>query len=88
MPQSLQLTHDYVAWHEAALESRSGAHHDDWETVAPRLRDFPPGEMVISDPHDVCGTMVGKPIIVMTWNILGWDMDSPVARGALVAVNA
>lgn len=88
MPQSLQLPHDYVAWYEAALESRSGAHHDDWETVAPRLRDFPPGEMVVSDPHDVCGTMVGKPIILMTWNILGWDMDSPVARGALVAVNA
>ena len=88
MPQTLELPHDYVAWYEAVLESRSGDHRHDWERVAPHLCDFPPGSLEVSDPNDVCGTMVGKPIAVMAWNILGWDMTSPVARGALVAVNA
>lgn len=87
MPQTLHLEHDYVAWHDTVLETRADDHRDDWETVVPRLKTFPPGELKISDPSDVCGTMVGKGLMVMAWNILGWDMDSVVARGHLVAVN-
>ncbi len=84
MPQTLHLAHDYVAWHDAMLTARS-EHRDDWDQYTPRLATFPPGEIKISDPGDVCGTMVGKSIVVMAWSILGWDMDSPVSRGQLVA---
>jgi radical SAM superfamily enzyme YgiQ (UPF0313 family) len=87
LPQTLHLQHDYVAWHEALLDARHW-HRDAWEQYAPRLGDYPPGELKVSDPNDVCGTMVGKPLMVMTWNILGWDMVSPVARGTVVASNA
>jgi radical SAM superfamily enzyme YgiQ (UPF0313 family) len=80
MPHTVHLEHDYVAWHNAALETRAGAHRDDWELHAPRLRSFPPGELKVSDPNDICGTLVGKPLMVVAWNILGWDMNSPVAR--------
>jgi hypothetical protein len=84
MPQTLEMAHDYHAWHDAMLRIRSDDHRDDWELTAPRLASFPPGEMKISDPNDICGTMVGKPLMVMAWNILGWDMASSVARGQVI----
>jgi radical SAM superfamily enzyme YgiQ (UPF0313 family) len=80
MPQTVHIDHDYVAWYNTLLETRSGEHRDDWEHHAPRLVTFPPGEIKISDPKDICGTLVGKPRSVVAWSILGWDMSSPVAR--------
>jgi radical SAM superfamily enzyme YgiQ (UPF0313 family) len=80
MPQTVHLRHDYVAWHHAVLGARADGHLEDWENVAPRLHTFGPGEIKISDPNDVCGTMVGKPMMTLAWKILGWDMVSPVAR--------
>jgi radical SAM superfamily enzyme YgiQ (UPF0313 family) len=80
MPQILTLPHDFVAWHEAALETRSDSHHEDWEQFAPRLHTFPAGEIKVSDPNDICHTLVGKPLMAVAWNVLGWDMASPVAR--------
>ncbi len=87
MPETLHLSHDYVAWHDAVLEART-TDRDHWERLAPRLGTFGPGELKISDPSDACGTMVGKALMVMAWNIVGWDMDSPVARGQIVASSA
>ncbi len=87
LPQTLHLAHDYVAWHDAVLDARH-SHRDDWERFAPRLETFGPGELKVSDPNNICGTMIGKPLMVMTWNILAWDMTSPVARGTIVATNA
>jgi hypothetical protein len=84
MPQTIEMAHDYHAWHDAMLQIRSAEHRDDWELTAPRLAGFPHGEMKISDPNDICGTMVGKPLMVMAWNILGWDMASSVARGQVI----
>jgi radical SAM superfamily enzyme YgiQ (UPF0313 family) len=80
MPQTLHLRHDYAAWHQAALDTRSNDHREDWEQHAPRLETFAPGEIKVSDPNDICGQLVGKPLKVLAWNIVGWDMASPVAR--------
>jgi radical SAM superfamily enzyme YgiQ (UPF0313 family) len=79
MPQTVHLAHDYAAWYTTVLEVR-GASRADWEHSAPRLASFPPGELKVSDPDDVCNTRVGKPLGVLAWNIQGWDMQSPVAR--------
>jgi radical SAM superfamily enzyme YgiQ (UPF0313 family) len=79
MPQTVHLAHDYVAWYTTVLEAR-GAHRNDWESVAPRLSSFPPGELKVSDPDDVCNTRVGKPLGVLVWNIQAWEMQSAVAR--------
>jgi hypothetical protein len=84
MPQTLYMDHDYAAWHDSLLKIRSNEHRDDWEQFVPKLATFPPGELKVSDPNDICGTMVGKPIMVMAWNILGWDMSSSVARGQVI----
>jgi radical SAM superfamily enzyme YgiQ (UPF0313 family) len=81
MPVTLDLPHDYVAWYTAVLEIRSNGHRDDWERFAPRLHTFGPGRITIGDPKDLCGTMVGKAIMVMAWTITGWELASPVARG-------
>ena len=80
LPQTLHLAHDFVVWHETVLEVRANDHRDDWETVAPRLHTFGPGEIKVSDAGDICGTSVGKPLKVLAWNIVGWDMASAVAR--------
>ena len=80
MPQTLSLPHDFATWHETVLEIRAADHHDDWEQFAPRLHTFPPGEIKVSDPNDICHTLVGKPLMVLAWNMQGWDMASPVAR--------
>lgn len=80
MPQTVCVAHDYVAWHDALLKIRADDHRDDWEHFVPRLHTYPPGVINISDPSDICGTRVGKPMMVTAWNILGWDMTSPVTR--------
>jgi radical SAM superfamily enzyme YgiQ (UPF0313 family) len=83
MPTTVELPHDYAAWHARVLEARRDD-RDHWEQHVPRLASFGPGELKVSDPSDVCRTMVGKSIIVMAWNILSWDMVSPIARGQVV----
>jgi hypothetical protein len=85
MPQTLHLAHDYAAWYSGVLQTRAEDHREDWERFGPRLGTFPAAEIKIEDPNDVCRSMVGKPMMVMAWSILGWDMASPVARGHLVA---
>ena len=82
MPQTLSLPHDFAMWHETVLEIRAADHQDDWEQFAPRLHTFPPGEIKVSDPNDICHTLVGKPLAVVAWNIHGWDMKSSVARAS------
>jgi hypothetical protein len=80
LPVTIELPHDYVAWHTAMLEIRADDHGDDWEQFAPRLRSFGPGQITVSDPSDICGTMVGKALLEMVWTIRGWELVSPVAR--------
>jgi hypothetical protein len=80
MPQALELAHDYAAWHAAVVATRSDNHRDDWHQFAPRLRSFAPGTLEVNDRHNICRTLVGKPMIVLAWNIVTWDMASPVAR--------
>ena len=81
MPVTLDLPHDYVAWYTTALDIRSKGHRDDWERFAPRLHTFGPGRITIGDPKNLCGTMVGKPLMAMAWTISGWELASPIARG-------
>lgn len=80
LPVTLDLPHDYLAWHAALLETRAGGHRDDWEHFTPRLRTFGPGQITISDPSDICGTLVGKALMEMVWIIRGWELASPIAR--------
>jgi hypothetical protein len=76
-PVTLELAHDYAAWHRAMVEVKD-AGFVDWEGRVPRLRDLPPGRFTVDDPHDVCGRALG---VEIDENLHGsWELASPVAR--------
>ena len=76
-PLSLDLPHDYGAWHRAMVDVKDAGGLE-WEADVPRLRDFPPGDFPVDDPYDVCGRALGAEI---DENLHGsWELASPVAR--------
>ena len=82
-PLTIGLAHDFVAWQDALLSARENGHRDDWEIVVPRLGTYPPTELTISDPNDICSTDVGKPMGMLGMSLRSWELDSPVARPRL-----
>jgi radical SAM superfamily enzyme YgiQ (UPF0313 family) len=79
-PFRLALSHDFAAWYRAIHDAREEGHRDDWETVVRPLRDHPPAELVIDDPHDICRVDVGKPMGLLSFAMQSWEFDSPVSR--------
>jgi radical SAM superfamily enzyme YgiQ (UPF0313 family) len=85
-PLVLSLAHDYAAWQDSILAAREEGHRDDWESVVPRLAEYPPTELKIADPNDICRTDVGKPMGVLGLALRSWELDSRVARPRLGAM--
>ncbi len=79
-PASLELPHDYVAWHAAVAALREAGHHDDWPERATPLRAFGPGALTVDDPLDSCGQGLGFPSASLAYFDSTWDMDSPISR--------
>jgi len=77
-PETLELAHDYAAWHRAMLDAKDGGHRADWQRVVPALRTFPPGSLTTSDPFDVCVLGVGHTVETDVWGV--WELESPVSR--------
>ena len=76
-PLSLELPHDYAAWHREMIDVKDSGFAD-WETRVPKLRDLPPGRFRVDDPHDVCGRALG---VEIDENLhASWELASPVAR--------
>jgi len=77
-PCRLSLPHDYVAWHQAMTEAKDKGERENWENVVPGLRDYPPGDLEVTDPNEVCEWTLGSGI---DFNFLGdWEFSSPVSR--------
>jgi hypothetical protein len=85
-PLVLSLAHDYAAWQDSILAAREEGHRDDWESVVPRLAEYPPTVLKIADPNDICRTDVGKPMGVLGLALRSWELDSRVARPRLGAM--
>jgi hypothetical protein len=77
-PDKCELPHDFVAWHEAMLDAKYSGHLDDWPTVVPPLRSFPPGAISVEDPRNVCLYGTGFHIEGNPWD--AWELQSPVTR--------
>jgi radical SAM superfamily enzyme YgiQ (UPF0313 family) len=76
-PLTLELPHDYAAWHRSMVDTRDAGDYD-WETRVPPLRSFPAGTFTVEDPFDVCGRALGAAI---DENLhASWELASPVAR--------
>ena len=82
-PHVLELEHDYAAWQEALFAAREGGHREDWETRIPRLAEFGPASLLISDHNQVCCRDIGGSKYALDMNLRTWELDSPVSRARL-----
>ena len=82
-PHVLELEHDYAAWQEALFTAREGGHREDWETRIPRLAEFGPASLLISDHNQVCCRDIGGSKYALDMNLRTWELDSPVSRARL-----
>ncbi|NND69163.1 MAG: B12-binding domain-containing radical SAM protein [Halioglobus sp.] len=88
-PHKLELEHDFTAWWRAMLDAREDGHREDWEKHVPRLREYGPAELTITDPNKICVLEVGKALSALDYNLRTWELDSPVARArTLMAARA
>lgn len=85
-PTVVELAHDYAAWQETLFAAREAGHRDDWEQHIPRLSEFGPATLVIEDPSEVCRQDIGKPKVVLDMHLHTWELESPVARPRLGAL--
>lgn len=79
-PAMLELEHDFAAWWRTILEAREEGHHEDWEKHVPRLAEYGPSSLTITDPNKICILEVGKSLTALGYNLRTWELDSPVAR--------
>jgi radical SAM superfamily enzyme YgiQ (UPF0313 family) len=77
-PDRIDLPHDYAAWHAAMIAAKDAGHRLDWPGVVPPLRQYPPGELVINDPYEVCVFGIGHTIESDSAGV--WELESPVSR--------
>jgi hypothetical protein len=75
-PCTIPLEHDYVAWSWRFSEAR--ADHAEPAEVVPPLSDFPPADLVITDPNDVCVEQMGGWHWTADYHY--WELGSPLAR--------
>jgi radical SAM superfamily enzyme YgiQ (UPF0313 family) len=85
-PETIDLPHDYAAWHAAMLDAKHDGHLADWETVVPKLRTFGPAPFTVTDPTDVCTQEIGRSAEDNTFS--AWDIHSPVSRPVVLQPGA
>lgn len=78
MPHTIELAHDYAAWHQAMVEATQAGHHDDWPSVVPKLREFGPASFTVDDPDQLCVLGIGAAV---DGDLFGnYELRSPVSR--------
>jgi hypothetical protein len=75
-PDTLDLPHDYAAWHAAIQDARESGHRRDWETVIPPLRSFGPAQLTVEDPNEISALALASAVARRA----PWEFSSPVAR--------
>jgi hypothetical protein len=78
-PVTLQLDHDYAAWHAAMAQLRDEGHLADWHEMAVPLHSYGPATFVVDDPLDSCQRFLG-PTFTFLAEDSAWDLASPVSR--------
>jgi radical SAM superfamily enzyme YgiQ (UPF0313 family) len=80
-PETIELGHDFSAWHAAMVAAKDAGHQRDWPTVVPALRTLPPGTLTVEDPNNVCVFGMGQTVDSDPWGV--WELASPVSRPVL-----
>lgn len=68
-PATIDVAHDYTAWHARMVEVKDSGHRADWPERVPHLREFGPSTFTINRAT----------IEIPGWR-LHFEMDSPVSR--------
>ncbi len=77
-PFSIELAHDYTAWHRRMLGLKLGGSAQDWAEKAPRLSSYGPASFTVTDPQSICRSSMGEPLL--SSNEADWELRSPVGR--------
>ena len=78
-PLTLELEHDYTAWHRAVLNAKDEGQRADWPTQVARLQSFAPGRFSVDDTRGV--TDLGLGLSSDAYAVgLSWELDTPIAR--------
>ena len=77
-PWTVELDHDYAAWHQAMQAAKDDGHHADWPLVVPPLRTFGPARFTVEDLWGVCDRSLGFDLDDTPTG--DWELDSPVSR--------
>jgi len=80
-PETIEVAHDFAAWHAAMVAAKDAGHQRDWPTVVPALRTLPPGTLTAEDPNNVCVFGMGQTVDSDPWGV--WELASPVSRPVL-----
>jgi hypothetical protein len=78
-PGTVQLEHDFQAWHRAMIEAKEAGHYLDWPERVPRLRTFGPSTLTVDDPAGFASMALGASIETHGYGT-NWELASPVAR--------
>lgn len=85
-PAVVELEHDYARWQNALYAAREEGYRNSWEQQIPRLSEFGPATLVIEDPSEVCRQDMGKPKVILDMHLRTWELESPVARPRIGAL--
>jgi hypothetical protein len=77
-PQSVELAHDYAAWHAAMLDVKYEGNYNAWDAEVPHLREFGPGVFVVEDSEGICRHGLGFRVELEPYG--SWELESPVSR--------
>jgi hypothetical protein len=78
-PHTIELPHDYAAWHAAMANLRDEGHLADWHELLAPLRTYRPASLTVDDPLESCQRFLG-PTYTFLSEDSAWDLASPVSR--------
>jgi radical SAM superfamily enzyme YgiQ (UPF0313 family) len=79
---TIQLPHDYAAWHAAMIAAKEAGHLRDWPRVVPRLSEFGPAALEVKGSRRVAELVRGFSVDAQLHN-LTWELDSRVKQPSL-----
>jgi radical SAM superfamily enzyme YgiQ (UPF0313 family) len=78
LPVSVELAHDFGAWHHQVLECKRAGGSASWPTEVPPLSTFGPARFEVDDPQMVASYGMGMSLFYDGES--DWELASPVAR--------
>jgi len=79
-PETVDLPHDFSAWHDAVLSLKLGDHPTDWEKHVPQLSTFGPATLEVHDPRNVSNRAMAKESAIAAY--VDWELESAISRPA------